>query len=90
MLEVWWTSLKEDCFNPPHATTSNPNFNTMPKCSIYDNKIAIIYVIYDWSWLHDFVVQKTLLHLPLVVNVVAIVTTICDYVFYDNNFFEYK
>ncbi len=41
---------------------------------------------------HDYIsiIQKTTLHLPLVINVVAILTTICDYVFYNIKFFEYE
>jgi len=62
----------------------------MPKCNIHDYKILVIYAIYDWSWLHDYVVQKTTLYLPLVVNVVVVLMTIYDYVFYDCNFYKYN
>jgi hypothetical protein len=62
----------------------------MLKRNIYDYKTSVIYAIYDWSWLYDYVVQKTMLYLPLVANVVVVLMTIYDYVFYDCNFYKYN
>jgi hypothetical protein len=35
--------------------------NTMLDRGVYDYKIVVIYAIYDWLWLHDYLIQKNTL-----------------------------